>query len=188
MVGDLFCPTDSGGGGVPSARMFGLFLSSVCSHQSSFEVVTDATLSLWLLVSSEAKSLFDLRFVCQQDGFLSTQTVWTTSHFCPGDKILHSDSEPGVLLGSLMSEEAAQSISQLDSGQKVKAWKASRCVVSVLECQMWDKEAPPRLKRFDSRWSTNPPPDLHRVRDLKIISVHPKIPSPSCTPSIIIFT
>lgn len=142
VVGDLFCPTDSGGGAVPSARMFGLFCSSVCSHQFSFEVVTDAALSLWGLVSSEAKSLFDLRVVCQQDGFLSTQTVWTTSHLCPGGKVLPSDPEPGVLLGSLMSEEAAQSISQLDSGQKVKDWKASRCVVSVLECQMWEKDAP----------------------------------------------
>lgn len=183
MVGDLFCSTDSGGG-VPSARMFGLFCSSVCSHQSSFEVPTDAfatifptvfnskcpltfmlfpALSLWVLVSSEAKSLFDLRFVCQQDGFLSTQTVWMTSHLTKGrGKILHSDPEPGAPLGSLMSEEAAQSVSQLDSGQKVKNWKASSCVASVLECQMWGRGAPPRSERFDSRWSTNPPPDLQQ--------------------------
>lgn len=103
-------------------------------------------------------------------------------------KIFHSDPEPEALLGSLMSEEAAQYFSQLDSGQKVKDWKASSCVVSVLECQMWDRRAPPRSERFDSRWSTNPPPDRHQVRELQIISVHPKILSPSCTLSIIIIT
>lgn len=102
-------------------------------------------LSLWVLVSSEAKTLFDLRFVHQQDGFLSTQTVWMTSHLTKvKGKILYSDPEPGALLESLMSEETAQSVSQLDSGQKVKDWKASSCVVSVLECQMLDRGAPPR--------------------------------------------
>lgn len=39
-------------------------------------------------------------------------------------------------------EEAIQAVSQLCSGQKVKEWKVSSCVVSVLECQTWDRGAP----------------------------------------------